>query len=119
MFASRRIESQRGSLSLVTFPKEALRYARPLRLPAFMDYIFCCKSFELLGVLPMSDHARDIDRFRLDPSKFPKRIDIFVPERVVDHIQAVSARTGRSFSESAAIILAQGAEKFDPERFDA
>lgn len=118
MFASRRIETQRGSLSLVTFPKEALRYARPLRLPAFMDYILYCKSFELLGVIPVSDHARDIERFRLDPSKFPKRIDIFVPERVVDHIQAVSARTGRSFSESAAIILAQGAEKFDPERFE-
>jgi len=67
----------------------------------------------------MSDHARDIDRFRLDPSKFPKRIDVFVPEKVVDHIQAISARTGRSFSESASVILAQGAEKFDPEQFDA
>jgi hypothetical protein len=67
----------------------------------------------------MSDHARDIDRFRLNPSKFPKRIEVFVPERVVDHIQAISARTGRSFSESASIILAQGAEKFDPEQFDA
>ena len=66
----------------------------------------------------MSDHARDIDRFRLDPSKFPKRIDVFVPEKVVDHIQAISARTGRSFSESASVILAQGAEKFDPEQFD-
>ena len=66
----------------------------------------------------MSDHARDIDRFRLDPTKFPKSIDIFIPERVVDHIQAISARTGRSFSESAAVILAQGAEKFDPEQFD-
>ena len=67
----------------------------------------------------MSDHARDIDRFRLNPSKFPKRIEVFVPERVVDHIQAISARTGRSSSESASIILAQGAEKFDPEQFDA
>ena len=99
--------------------KEALRCALPLELPIFLHYIFYRKSFELLGVLPVSDHAKDIDRFRLDPSKFPKRIDIFIPERVVDHIQAVSSRTGRSFAESAAVILAQRAEKFDPEQFDA
>ena len=67
----------------------------------------------------MSDHASDIDRFKLDPSKFPKRINVFIPERVVDHIQAISARTGRSFSESAAVILAQGAEIVDSEQFDA
>jgi hypothetical protein len=96
-----------------------LRCALPLELPIFLHYIFYRKSFELLGVLPVSDHARDIDRFRLDPSRFPKRIDILVRERVVDHIQAVSARTGRSFAESAAVILAQRAEKFDPEQFDA
>lgn len=66
----------------------------------------------------MPDQDRDVDRFRLDPTRFPKRIDIFVPERVVDHNQAVSARAGRPFSESAAVILAQSAEKLDPERFD-
>ena len=67
----------------------------------------------------MSDYARDIYRFRLDPSKFPRRIEISISEKVVEHIQAISARTGKSFSESAAVILAQGAEKFDPEQFDA
>jgi hypothetical protein len=67
----------------------------------------------------MSDHARDIDRFRLDPSKFPRRIEISISERVMEHIQAISARTGRSFAESAAVILAQRAEKFDPGTFDA
>jgi len=72
----------------------------------------------LLGVLTMFDHVRDIDRFRLHPSKFPKRVEISISERVMEHIQAISARTGRSFSESAAVILAQGAEKFDPEQFD-
>ena len=74
---------------------------------------------KLLGLLPMSDHARDIDRFRLHPSKFPKRVEISISERVMEHIQAISARTGRSFSESAVVILAQSAEKFDPEGFDS
>jgi len=72
-----------------------------------------------LGVITMSDHTSDVDRFKLDPAKFPKRIDVFVSERVVDHIQAISARSGRSFSESAAVILAQGAEKFNPERLES
>ena len=58
----------------------------------------------------MFDADSDASKFRLDPSKFPKSIDIFVSERVVDHIQVMSAKTGRSFSESAAFILAQGAE---------
>jgi hypothetical protein len=77
------------------------------------------KVFTFLGVITMSDHTSDVDRFKLDPAKFPKRIDVFVSERVVDHIQAISTRSGRSFSESAAVILAQGAEKFDPEQFDS
>ena len=50
----------------------------------------------------MFDADSDASKFRLDPSKFPKSIDIFVSERVVDHIQVMSAKTGRSFSESAA-----------------
>jgi hypothetical protein len=58
----------------------------------------------------MSDHTSDVDRFKLDPAKFPKRIDVFVSERVVDHIQAISARSGRSFSESAVAILAERLE---------
>jgi hypothetical protein len=65
------------------------------------------KVLTFLGVFIMSDHTSDVDRFKLDPAKFPKRIDIFVSERVVDHIQAISARSGRSFSESAVAILAE------------
>ncbi len=61
----------------------------------------------------MSDHTSDVDRFKLDPAKFPKRIDVFVSERVVDHIQAISARSGRSFYESAAAILAERLEAGD------
>ena len=38
----------------------------------------------------------------------------------MEHIQAISARTGRSFAESAAVvILAQRAEEFDSGKFDA
>jgi hypothetical protein len=67
----------------------------------------------------MVDESKDVSRFRLDPKYFPKRIDLEVPEEVLAYLQRISDRTGRSISEIAAVILAQGAEKFDPERFDA
>ena len=72
---------------------------RPLKI--FLYFLGCSRMF---------DADSDASKFRLDPSKFPKSIDIFVSERVVDHIQVMSAKTGRSFSESAAFLLAQGAE---------
>jgi hypothetical protein len=55
----------------------------------------------------MFDHANDVNRFKLDPSKFSKGIDILVSEIVVDRIQIISAKTGQSFSETAAVLLAQ------------
>ena len=99
MLASHRIEIQRGSLSLVKFPKDGF-HCTPL-LGIFIVcglYYLLKKSFEFVAVLPVSDHARDIDMFSMHPSKFPKRIKISISERVVDLIQAISARRGRSFS---------------------
>ena len=58
----------------------------------------------------MFDHASHSSKFKLDPSKFPKIINIFVSELVAERIHVMSAKAGRSFSESAAPILAQGVE---------
>ena len=66
----------------------------------------------------MVDESKDVSRFRLDPKNFPKRIDLEVPEEVLEYLQRISDRTGRSISEIAAAIVVQGAEKFDPEQFD-
>ena len=67
----------------------------------------------------MNDESKDVSRFRLDPKDFPTRIDLEVPEEVLEHLQRISERNGRSISEIAAAMVAQGAEEFDPERFDA
>ena len=64
----------------------------------------------------MFDNTSDSSKFNLDPSRFPKSIDIFVSDRVFDRIRIISAKTGRSFSESAAAILAQGTEDFNADR---
>ena len=66
----------------------------------------------------MVDESKDVSRFRLDPKDFPKRIDLEVPEEVLAYLQRISDRTGRSISEIAAALVAQGVEKFDPEQFD-
>ena len=66
----------------------------------------------------MVDERKDVGRFRLNPKDFPTRIDLEVPEEVLAYLQRISDRTGRSISEIAAAMVAQGAEVFDPEEFD-
>lgn len=45
------------------------------------------------------------DPFRLDPSRFPKRLDLEVSEEVWQYLEPASARTGRSISEVASELL--------------
>ena len=66
----------------------------------------------------MIDENKNISRFRLDPKDFPRRIDLDVPEEVLEYLQRISDRTGRSISEIAAAIVVQGAEVFAPEQFE-
>jgi hypothetical protein len=66
----------------------------------------------------MVDEYKDVGRYRLDPKDFPGRIDVEVPEEVLAYLQRISDRTGRSISEIAAAMVAQGAELFDPEQFE-
>jgi hypothetical protein len=63
----------------------------------------------------MFDHASHSSKFKLDPSKFPKIINIFVSELVAERIHVMSAKTGRSFSGSEAAILAQGVEALNAD----
>ena len=66
----------------------------------------------------MTNYNDDTDRYQLKPDKFPRRLDLEVSEEVLDKLQRISKRTGRSISEIAAAIIVQGAEKIDPEQFD-
>ena len=66
----------------------------------------------------MVDEYKDVGRYRLDPKDFPSRIDVVVPAEVLAFLQRISDKTGRSISEIAAAMAAQGAELFDPEQFD-
>ena len=66
----------------------------------------------------MIDDSKNISRFRLDPKDFPGRIDLEVPEEVLEYLQRISERTGRSVSEIAAAIVVQGAGVYAPEQFD-
>ena len=66
----------------------------------------------------MIDESNNVGRLQLDPKDFPRRIDLEVPEEVLEYLQRISDRTGRSVSEIAAAIVVQGAEVFAPEQFD-
>ena len=56
------------------------------------------------------------DRYRFDPSVFPKRIDLELPPEVFDAISEKAARMGYSFSEMVNYLLCQsiGDEKVSP-----
>jgi len=53
---------------------------------------------------------RPVVDWKLDPEKFPKRIDLEVSEEVLDRLQQISLRTGLSITEIASALVAQGAE---------
>ena len=48
--------------------------------------------------------------WKLDPEKFPKRIDLEVSEEVLYRLQQISLRTGLSITEIASALVAQGAD---------
>ena len=63
-----------------------------------MRYAAACRCF------------RFVDDWKLDPEKFPKRIDLEVSEEVLSRLQQISLRTGLSITEIASALVAQGAE---------
>jgi predicted DNA-binding protein len=49
----------------------------------------------------------DKTAYRLDPSDFPKRIELELSDEIVEKISAIAERTGRSFSEVVTDILSK------------
>jgi len=47
------------------------------------------------------------DPWRLDPSQFPRRVDLELSEQAMAHLEALSARTGRPIRDLAADLLSQ------------
>ncbi len=52
--------------------------------------------------------SHDEDRYRIDPSKLPKQIDIDLPPEVEDRLRKIAPMTGRSLDELILEILDQG-----------
>ncbi len=51
------------------------------------------------------------EAYRLNPNQFPRRIELELPEKVLEEIQKIAKRTGRSFSEVATDILSRDIEE--------
>lgn len=47
------------------------------------------------------------DVLRLDPRDYPRSIELELPDEVVEGINAIARKTGRSFSEVATDILSR------------
>jgi len=53
------------------------------------------------------------DPWRLDPSRFPKTIDLDLSEQTLGVLEALCARTGRPLSDTAADLLCQAIADWD------
>ena len=64
-------------------------------------------------IVPTGDAAAVImctmthNRWRLDPSRFPRRLDLDLSNHALDRLDQLSAKTGRSLSDVAADLLCQ------------
>lgn len=47
------------------------------------------------------------DRWTLDPSRFPQRLDLDHSDQALSQLERLSARTGRSVGDPAADLLSQ------------
>jgi len=54
---------------------------------------------------PLVDRPMPTDPFRLDPDKFPKRLDLDLSEEVYERLLALSRKSGRSIQEIVEQIL--------------
>ena len=55
----------------------------------------------------MGDQGSTSDQWRLDPAKFPQRVDLELTDEVYAVLVVISERTGRSLAEVAAEILSR------------
>ncbi|QBE68679.1 hypothetical protein SynWH8101_1091 [Synechococcus sp. WH 8101] len=51
---------------------------------------------------------------RLDPNQFPRRVEIDVPERVLNWVRQKSAETGRDQDEILLELLNRGLQQEEP-----
>lgn len=56
--------------------------------------------------LPSGEPEQD-ERYRLDPSKFPKRVDLELSEELMQHLEAMAARSGRSINDLITDLLSR------------
>ena len=54
---------------------------------------------------PLVDRPMQTDPFRLDPYRFPRRLDLDLSEEVYGRLLAISQESGRTVQEIAAEIL--------------
>ena len=54
-----------------------------------------------------SEDPLDEARFRLDPGKFPRRLDLELEPRLLERLEAMAASSGRSLSDLITDLLSR------------
>ena len=66
------------------------------------------------GCRSVGDQGTASDSWRLDPSRFPQRLDLELTAEVYEVLAAISERTGRSISEVAVEMLSRQTQGAPP-----
>jgi len=54
-----------------------------------------------------SEEPDDNQRYRLDPARFPQRVELDLDEQLVRHLETLAARTGRSVNDLVTELLSR------------
>lgn len=64
-------------------------------------------SAEHLSDPDSSKDSKPNERYRLDPAKFPKRLELELNESLLHHLEERAARSGRSLNDLISELLCQ------------
>ncbi len=64
---------------------------------------------------PSQPDESDPDRYKLDPSRFPKRLDLELDPAALRHLEALGERSGRDLSEVASDLFSRMMRDLPPE----
>lgn len=54
-----------------------------------------------------NEEPDDSDRYRLDPARFPQRVELDLSEELVRHLETMAARTGLSLNDLITDLLSR------------
>ena len=90
-----------------SLPRSFSRAALRLASRYCLEDVACVQPLVQPSVMRSKPDDGDSERYRLDPTRFPRRLDLELDPAVLRRMEALAERSGRSISEVAAELFGQ------------